>query len=242
MAPSATPGAPTALPSSTVTPSVTPTPADPGTTTTPGPRTPAGATGTPRATPASANEVPGELGALPAGFKLPDEDRPGDPEVSAFTTTVWRATCADGSTIELPPLDTLTASRVKESIGPEHVQGHGLLVFSDADAAASFLSAVASGLQACAPDGPATDGTRMRQSTGPTSGLGDAGVQVGTWSQYDMNGTWTDAPGAGLQFVVREGRHVAVAFEGGEFVGDPTRLPEASDRGRRAIEAILAQV
>lgn len=233
---------PTVLPTSTVTPSVAPSPASTGKTTTPKPPKRSVAPRTPQAQPDSAGEISGSIGQVPEGFKLPDEDRPGDDEVSAFTTTVWRASCPD-KVLTLASASGITASRIKESIGIEHVVGNGLLVFDDEAAASAFVSELTTQLAACAPQGPDEDGWRTVQYAGDLAGFGDAGVQVRQWTQWNSGDSgWVQAPGSALTYLARDGRFVALSYEGGEFVGDPADLPElVTDTGAR-IAAMLDQV
>lgn len=243
----ATPAPPppqTTQPSATVTPSVTPTPASSGTTSTPRP-TPRRTTtppATPRATPTAANELPGALGQVPAGFKLPEEDRAGTDEVTAYATTIWRATCPDTSTVALPGASKLSATRIKESLGPEHVDGNGLLVFPDAASATTFLAQLRAGLERCTTPGPVQDGFRQQQAVGPLNGLGDEGLVIRMWGQGEIDGAWRDTPDAGAQHLARKGRFVALTWQGGEYVGDQASNTELNDLARGRITEILRQV
>ena len=242
----ATPAPPPTQPTPTATPSpsVTPTPASSGTTSTPRPtprRTTTPPT-TPRATPTGAHELPGALGQVPAGFKLPDEDRAGTDEVSAYTTTIWRATCPDTSTVALPAASRLAASRIKESLGPEHVDGNGLLVFPDAASATTFLAQLRTGLGACVSPGPAQDGFRQQQAVGPFPGIGDEALAIRMWGQGESDGTWRDTPDAGAQHIARKGRFVALTWQGGEYVGDQASNTELVDEAKRRLTEILRQV
>lgn len=234
---------PTVLPSSTVTPRATATPAASGTTTTPSAR-PRATTppATPRATPTSDHEVPGEFGTLPSGFALPDEDREATAEVSGFVPTIWRATCVDGTVVPLSSVAGLAASRVKESTAPEYVEGHGLLVFADAAGAQAFMRELRRGLDACATEGPVEGGYRPHQRVSGLEGHGDGGLAIHDWTQHDLDGTWVDAPGGGLQYVARQGKHVALSYEAGEYVGDPGAIDEVTVGLGNHIDAILGQV
>lgn len=240
--PSPTPAVtPSATPTPTVTATLAPSPANTGGTTQPkAPPKRTAAPHTPRATPTSPEEISGAIGQVPAGFKLPDEDRPGDDEVSAFTTTTWRAACPD-RVLKLATASGISASRIKESIGPEHAVGNGLLVFADDTAADAFMDELVDGLNGCDVQGPNEDGWRTVQVVDDLT-RGDAGVQVRQWTEWDSGGTWVEAPGAALEHIVRKGNRVVLSYEGGEFLGDPAGLAElVADVGAR-IDAMLAQV
>ena len=238
---------PTALPTSTATPSLTPQPVESGTTTTPSaapsatPPKRTAAPHTPRPTPTADNEIPGALGTLPEGFSLPEEDRPGDDEVSAFTTAVWRASCPD-RVLTLASASGITATRVKESVGPEHVVGNGLLVFTDAAAAQAFMAELGTQLASCATEGPDTDSWRTVQATDPLADLGEEGLQVRQWSEWDTGEGWVVAPGGSLQYLAREGRYVALTYEGGEYLGDTADLPDVVIDAETRITVMLDQL
>ncbi|HHU39167.1 MAG TPA: hypothetical protein GXZ45_07815 [Propionibacterium sp.] len=239
-----TAASPTALPTSTVTPSIAPTPVSTGPTTTPkAPQAPkrTAAPRTPQATPQSEEEIPGDKGEVPAGFLLPEEDRPGDDETTAFTTTVWRASCPD-RVLTLASASGITATRIKESVGPEHVVGNGLLVFADEAAAIAFLDELGTQLAGCAEEGPNEEGWRTRQASGELDGFGDAGVQVRQWSEWDAEGTWVEAPGSGLTYLARDGQRVVLTYEGGEFQGDPANLPDLVTDSEARLAVMLDQL
>ena len=227
VAPTVTP-LPTAspLPTATATPSLKPSPAATGRTTqaTPPPRQ-AAPEPTTQTAPAASSDIPGDLGTVPEGFKLPEEDRPGDGETTAFTTSVWRASCPD-KVLTLASASGLTGTRVKESIGPEHAVTNGLLVFADEAAAQAFMTELSTALDACTPEGPAEDGWRTVQETRALTGIGEEALSTSSWSQWDDNGKWAEGPGAGLSYVARSGQYVVIAQEGGEYVGDPADLPD----------------
>lgn len=241
--PSATP-LPTAspLPTATATPSVKPSPARTGITTkpTPPPR-PATTTPTTQASPAAPTDIAGDLGTVPTGFKLPDEDRPGDGETSAFTTSVWRASCPD-QVLTLAAASGITATRVKESIGPEHAVLNGLLVFADEAAAQAFMTELTTKLDACTPEGPDEDGWRTVQATKPIAGLGEDGLAISSWSEWNSGSGWLEGPGAGAEYIVRKANYVVLSQEGGEYVGDPTRLPDVVLDLESRITAMLEQL
>ena len=231
-----------ALPTATATPSVKPSPAATGITTRPTP--PPRRTTTPpttQATPLAPTDIPGDLGTVPEGFTLPEENRPGDGETSAFTTTVWRASCPD-RVLTLASASGLTATRIKESIGPESAVAHGLLVFTDEAAAEAFMTELRTQLGACVAEGPAEDDWRTAQATRPVTGLGEEALSVSSWSQWNAGTEWVDGPGAGVEYIARQGPHVVLTEEGGEYVGDPTVLPEVVLGLETRITAMLEQL
>lgn len=233
------------LPTATATPTIKPSPANTGLTTkptvTPPPRKQT-AKPTTQAIPEAPSDIPGDLGEVPAGFSLPDEDRPGDEETSAFTTTVWRASCPD-RVLKLDAASGITASRVKESLGPEHAVVNGLFVFADEAAAQAFMDELGTKLRACAAEGPDEDGWRTVQATRELADLGDGGLDVGSWSEWDAGDDgYIVAPGAGLEYIVRSGAHVVIAQEGGEYAGDPGLLPDVVADLRARITTMLDQL
>ncbi|MDO5534443.1 MAG: hypothetical protein Q4F65_07310 [Propionibacteriaceae bacterium] len=243
--PSATP-LPSAspLPTASATPTAQPSPANPGVTTqptgTPPPRR-SDATPTTQATPELPSDIPGDLGHVPDGFLLPDENRPATDETSAFATTVWRPSCPD-RVLTLESTKGLSGTRIKESIGPEQATTNGLLVFDDEAAAQAFMTELGTQLRGCVTEGPDEDGWRNLQATRDVTDLADGGFSVGGWSQWNTDDGYVDAPGGGLELVVRKGAYVALAHEGGEYVGDPATLDELVTRVRAQITAILDQV
>lgn len=242
--PQATPGAQTPAPtgapaSSSVTPAPTSRPATSGVTSTPTSSTRGSAKDTPRAQPTSASELPGTLGELPSGFTLPDEDQPAEGDNTPYQPVAWAAACADASLLSLSSVSQVTATRIRESQGPEHVQGRGLVQFRDEDAARAFVDEVNRGLSACPADGDEQEGMRTHQELSPVEGVGDQGIAVRLWTRKTDG---ADAPGASLQYIVRKGRHVALVWTGGEYLGDPVKLRELVTASRDDVEAILTQV
>lgn len=233
---------PSALPTSTITPSMSPAPADTGKKTTPKPPPKrSAAPRTPRPSPASPAEIAGAIGQVPEGFKLPDEDVAATEEVSAFETTVWRASCPD-RVLTLAAASGIQASRIKESVSPEHVVGNGLLVFADETAADAFLTELDTQLADCTMQGPPEEGWRTLQVAAALDGLGDDGLQIRQWSEWDSDGSWVEGPGAALQYLARKGRFIVLTYEGGEYQGDPAGLPELVADVEARISAMLAQV
>ena len=238
------PPTPSQLPTATATPSVAPSPISTATRTNPTTKAPpkrSAAPHTPRATPTDPAEISGAIGSVPEGFKLPDEDRAATDDASAFTTSIWRASCPD-RLLTLASASKITGSRIKESVGPEHVVGNGLLVFADEAAADAFLAELTDKLSECDVQGPSEEGWRTLQTSAELDGFGDLGVQVRQWSEWDNEGTWTVAPGAGLQYLARKGAYVGLTYEGGEFQGDPADLPELVADAEARLAAILDQV
>lgn len=239
--PSPTPSAP---PSASVSPTPTTTAGGDRTTTpssTPTAPRRTAAPHTPRATPESPAEIRGDLGQVPDGFSLPEEGRPADDETTAFTTTVWRASCHD-RVLTLGSASGITATRVKESVGPEHVVGNGLLVFGDDAAAQAFLGELRTQLSTCTEAGPSEGGWRSLQATGDLTGFGHEGLQISQWTEWDSTGTWIEAPGSGLQYIARKGRFIALTYEGGEFLGDPADLPDLVTDAETRLTVMLDQL
>ena len=232
---------PSAVPTSTVTPSASPVPASVGKTTRPTPPPRSVAPRTVQPSPSSPGEISGAIGKLPDGFTLPDEDRPGDGEVTAFTTSTWRVSCPD-RVLTLASASGIKASRIKESVGPGHVIGNGLLVFRDEAAATAFVTEVTNQLAACTPLGPDEEGWRTVQASESLTGLGDQAVTWRQWTEWNSGGSWVEAPGAGLHYVARKGPFVALTFEAGEYVGDPAALPELVNALGARIATMLGQV
>lgn len=233
---------PTPLPTPTATASVTPAPASTGKTTTPkAPPRRTAAPHMPRATPADDSEIPGELGTIPDGFVLPEEDRAGDEENSAFTTTIWRAACPD-RVLTLASASGITATSIKESVGPEHVIGNGLLVFADEAAAQAFVSELDTQLATCTAEGPNEDGWRTVQMHEGLTGFGEGGVQIRQWTEWDSEGTWVQAPGSALQYVARTGQYVVLTYEGGEYQGDPASVSGVVTDAESRLDAMLSQL
>lgn len=243
-APRATPApsAPTAsqpTTSVTVTPTPTARPAASGTTSTPSPSGRSTPRQTPRARPTSASELPGTLGTLSPGFKLPEEDRAATDETTAFRPAAWVASCVDGSTVRLSSVTGVTATRLRESEGPEHVEGRGLVQFSDEAAARSFMDELRTGYAGCPTDGEEQEGYRPHQEISPVDGLADGGLAVRVWTRRAGAG---DAPGSTLEYVVRKGRHVALVWNAGEYLGDPVNQRELVEASRADVRAILDQI
>jgi hypothetical protein len=222
----------TARPTATAKPTATTSKAIPS-------RTPATKTLAPETT---EGVIAGAIGQVPNGFTLPDEQRAASDETTAFETTPWRLACVNDTGITASALDKLTATRIKASSGPEHVEGNGLLVFSDAAAAQSFLDQATAGYAACPAQAPADNGFRASQRSESVASLGEQAVRVGSWWDYDSNGTWIPAPGADLTYLARKGRFVALTYEGEESVGDPLANTELSTRAQARIQQILGQV
>ncbi len=241
--PIATPSVPVPTPT---TPSATPTTARPSATakhtatSKPVPsRTPPAKTLAPEST---EGVIAGAIGQVPAGFSLPDEQRPAADETTAFETTPWRLACVNDAGITTTALDKLTATRIKASSGPEHVEGNGLLVFADASAAQSFLDQATAGYAACPAQAPVDNGFRPSQRSQAVPSLGEQAVQVGSWWEYQSKDAWLPAPGADLTYLARKGRFVALTYEGDESVGDPTSNADLNSRAQARIQQILAQV
>lgn len=233
---------PTALPTPTATASVTPAPVSTGKTTTPkAPPKRTAAPHTPRATPTDDSEIAGAMGTIPEGFVLPEEDRAADEETSAFTTTIWRAACPD-KVLTLASASGITATNIKESVGPEHVIGNGLMVFADAAAAEAFVTELSTQLAACTAEGPNEDGWRTVQKSEELAGFGDGGVQVRQWTQWDSEGTWVEAPGSALQYLARSGQYVVLTYEAGEYQGDPATLSGVVTDAESRLDSMLAQL
>lgn len=233
---------PSAMPTPTATATLAPSPASTGRTTQP--KTPPKRSAAPRTqqpTPTATGEISGAIGRVPDGFKLPDEDRGATDDLSPFETTVWRATCGE-QVLTLAAASGITGSRIKESIGPEHAVGNGLLVFVDDAAAEAFLAELNDKLDDCPVQGPARDSWRTVQVTTDLDGFGDLGVQVRQWSEWDSEGTWVEGPGASLEYIARKGRFVALTYEGGEYQGDPVNQAELVADVEGRLTAILAQV
>ncbi len=243
--PSALPTA-SPLPTASATPSVAPSPASTGLTTQPTPQpTPPKRTvtaePTTQATPEASTDIPGDLGTTPEGFTLPEEDRPGDEEVTAFTTSVWRAVCPDKA-LALEAASGLEATRIKESLGPEHSVTNGLMVFTDDAAAQAFMTELGTELKGCVPEGPDEDGWRTVQQTRDLADLGEEALAVGSWSQWNTGDAWVDAPGGGMEYLARQGRYVVLASEGGEYVGDPAALPQLGTDLSARVTQMLGQL
>lgn len=251
--PIATPSVPAPTPSPTPTASATPTAKAP---------TPSAATTAtskkPKATPSvpvptrtpvrtlapdtTQGVIAGAVGQVPQEFTLPDEQRAATDESTAFETTSWRVACFDDQGIDAPALDKLTATRIKASSGPEHVEGNGLLVFADDASAKAFLDQTAAAYASCAPHGAVNGGFRPSQASDAVADLGEQTVRVGSWWEYDNAGSWVESPGADITYLTRKGKYVALTYEGDESIGDPRASDHLTARAADRIKAMLAQV
>ena len=62
------------------------------------------------------------------------------------------------------------------------------------------------------------------------------------WSEWDTGEGWVVAPGGSLQYLAREGRYVALTYEGGESLGDPAAPPDAVIDAETRITVMLDQL
>lgn len=253
--PIATPSVPAPSPTPTATATVTPTAstasASAGTTARPSKSNSAKPTAPiPSRTPAKTlppatteGVIAGAIGQVPAGFTLPDEGRQATGETTAFDTTPWRVACLDEVGITAPGLDKLTATRIKASSGPEHVEGNGLLVFRDEASAEAFLDQATAAYRKCPAQGSTDDGGfRPSQQSGAVPELGVQNVRIGSWWEYNDHGTWIVSPGADLTYLARKGKFIALTYEGDESSGDPTANLDLTKRAQQRIQQMLAQV
>ncbi|QIK72024.1 hypothetical protein G7070_06775 [Propioniciclava coleopterorum] len=187
--------------------------------------------------------IAGAIGQVPQGFTLPDEGRAATGETTAFETTPWRVACLDEVGIAAPALDKLTATRIKASSGPEHVEGNGLLVFADDASAKAFMDQAAAAYAQCPAQGRTDDGGfRPSQKVDAVAGLGEQSIRIGSWWEYSDNGTWVQSPGADLTNLARKGRFVTLTYEGDESTGDPSANPDLTQRAEARIRQMLDQV
>ena len=242
-APSPTPTAtatPTPTASKTATPSATPAKSSAAKPATPIPSRAPAKTLPPETTD---GVIAGAIGQVPAGFTLPDEGRAATGETTAFETTPWRVSCLDEVGIAAPGLDKLTATRIKASSGPEHVEGNGLLVFSDEAAAKAFLDQATAAYATCPAQGNTDEGGfRPSQKSEALAGLGVQSVRIGSWWEYGDQGTWIVSPGADLTYLARKGKFIALTYEGDESSGDPTANADLTGRAQARVQQMLEQV
>lgn len=231
-------------PQPTVTASPTPTATATPTTVRPSPTATGPAIGrlTPIPAPQGGNEFPADKGTLPAGFALPHEGRPVADDEGEWLPADWYTSCLD-TPVVIKAHELLTATRIRQQLIPEGANGEGVLAFAnDADATA-FMEQLRAGYAACADADEPVEGFRTRMASGAeTPPVGTEAFSIRTWTEYSSDGqSWTEAPGGSYDLVARQGRFVALAYTGGEYVGDPAGSFTEVNPSRDVASEILAR-
>lgn len=231
-----------AAPAAPATPAATTAPATPASTA--APTTPAAPTTAPAGPTASASSAPtplqdAEVMILPsdkgtafADVKLPREaDTFRHEEEGPWEPQAFPLACVDGVGIQPPTLTKLTDARLRGRAIPEGSDIDGLVQFTDEAAAKAFMAEITTLYAKCAPIGPQShnQGTaedpvyeRSLIATGRQDTPGVEALSVRTWTERKLDDKWVEAPGGDVTLFARDGRYVAVASSGGEYVGDVT--------------------
>ncbi|MDO5676846.1 MAG: hypothetical protein Q4G35_04980 [Propionibacteriaceae bacterium] len=197
----------------------------------------------------SVTKLPGEFGDMgglaPLHWQAPPE---GDTE--AWTVgDEYTIPCGSGP-LEIPALGSVTAGKTTGALGPESFSVESVLVFTDQDAAISFMQQLEAAAKACVDAGPAEPTQadeyspiiQTNRAIKWVPDLGDYALAYTSWDRGKIEATdenYVDFPNGSISLWVRTGNVVAMADTSGEFVGNPMNNPEALDWLMPAIDHVF---